>query len=186
MDKSSPGTEGCRAPSSESPLSLMPSGPNRGRTESSSPHRGCVDTASALREPWEDGDTGLWRHNKHSSQSSSESQTGRQQNRENAGGMRYRPTSLPQKGDDKQIGKESNDLVYSFLYSSISPMNICSTFPDSSVGKESACNFRRPWFDSWVGKIPWRRKRLLTPIFWPGEFHELYSSWGHKERDMTE
>ena len=24
---------------------------------------------------------------------------------------------------------------------------------------------RRPWFDSWVGKIRWRRDRLLTPVF---------------------
>ena len=23
----------------------------------------------------------------------------------------------------------------------------------------------RPQFDSWVGKIPWRRDRLLTPVF---------------------
>ena len=28
-----------------------------------------------------------------------------------------------------------------------------------------------PRFDSWVRKIPWRRKRLPTPVFWPGEFH---------------
>ena len=96
-------------------------------------------------------------------------------------------------------------------------------FPDSSVGKESTCNAGRPQFDSWVGKIcwrrdrlqyswashvaqlvkdphecgrpgfdpwvgkiPWRRERLPTPVFWPGEFHELYSSWGPKELDMTE
>ena len=39
---------------------------------------------------------------------------------------------------------------------------------------------------SWVGKIPWRRERLPTPVFWPGEFHGLYSPWGHKESDMTE
>ena len=26
-------------------------------------------------------------------------------------------------------------------------------------------------FDPWVGKIPWRRERLPTPVFWPGEFH---------------
>jgi len=26
---------------------------------------------------------------------------------------------------------------------------------------------------SWVGKMPWRRERLPTPVFWPGEFHEL-------------
>ena len=44
----------------------------------------------------------------------------------------------------------------------------------------------RPGFDVWVGKIPWRRERLPTPGFWPGEFHELYSPWGHKESDTTE
>ena len=43
-----------------------------------------------------------------------------------------------------------------------------------------------PGFNPWVGKIPWRRERLLTPVFWPGEFHGLYSPWGHKESDMTE
>ena len=37
-----------------------------------------------------------------------------------------------------------------------------------------------------VGKIPWRRERLPTPIFWPREFHGLYSSWGHKELDKAE
>ena len=24
-------------------------------------------------------------------------------------------------------------------------------------------------FDPWVGKIPWRRERLPTPVFWPGD-----------------
>jgi len=28
-------------------------------------------------------------------------------------------------------------------------------------------------FDPWVGKIPWRREWLPTPVFWPGEFHRL-------------
>ena len=32
--------------------------------------------------------------------------------------------------------------------------------------------------DPWVGKIPWRRERLPTPVVWPGEFHGLYSPWG--------
>ena len=40
-------------------------------------------------------------------------------------------------------------------------------FPGSSAGKESACNAGDPW----VRKIPWRRDRLPTPIFLPGEFH---------------
>ena len=32
-------------------------------------------------------------------------------------------------------------------------------------------------FNLWVRKIPWRRERLPTPVFWPGEFHGLYSPW---------
>ena len=40
-------------------------------------------------------------------------------------------------------------------------------------------------FDPWVGKIPWRRECLPTPVFWRGEFHGLFSPWGRKELDMT-
>ena len=97
--------------------------------------------------------------------------------------------------------------------------------PDSSVGKESACNVGDPgsipglersagegigyplqysWASlvaqlvkntpamqeilvhPWVGKIPWRRERVPTPIFWPEELRELYSPWGHKKSDVTE
>ena len=48
----------------------------------------------------------------------------------------------------------------------------------------------RPKFDSWVGKIPWRRKWQPTPVFLPGEFHgqrslESYTPWGRKESDTT-
>ena len=39
-----------------------------------------------------------------------------------------------------------------------------SHFPDSSVGEESSCNAGHP-DDSCVGKIPWRRDRLPTPVF---------------------
>ena len=42
------------------------------------------------------------------------------------------------------------------------------------------------WIWSLVGKIPLRRERLSTPVFLPGEFHGLYSPWGHRESDMTE
>ena len=45
---------------------------------------------------------------------------------------------------------------------------------------------RRPGFDPWVGKIPWKRERVPTPVFWPGEFHGLDSPWGCKELDTTE
>ena len=50
---------------------------------------------------------------------------------------------------------------------------------------------RRPGFDPWVGKIPWRRIWQPTPVLLPGESHGGrslvgYSPWGHKESDMTE
>ena len=67
-------------------------------------------------------------------------------------------------------------------------------FPGGASGKESACYCRRHTrcgFDSWDGKIPWRRKWQPTPQLLPGKFHgqrslEGYSPWGHKELDMTE
>ena len=37
------------------------------------------------------------------------------------------------------------------------------------------------WFDPWVGKIPWRRETVPTPVFWPVEFQGLYSPWSCKE-----
>ena len=45
-------------------------------------------------------------------------------------------------------------------------------------------------WETWVRSLswedPWRRKRLPTPVFWPGEFHGLCSTWGCKESDTTE
>ena len=43
-----------------------------------------------------------------------------------------------------------------------------------------------PVFSYWVRKIPWRREMLPTPVYWPGEFHGLYSPWDSKELDTTE
>ena len=44
-------------------------------------------------------------------------------------------------------------------------------------------------FDLWVRKIPWEIAKP-SPISSPGKFHGQrtlgYSSWGHKEWDMTE
>ena len=39
---------------------------------------------------------------------------------------------------------------------------------------------RETWVRSLSWEDPWRRERLPTPVFWPGEFHGLYSPWGHK------
>ena len=50
---------------------------------------------------------------------------------------------------------------------------------------------RRPRFNHWVGKMPWRREWLPTPVFLPGKSHGQwnlvgYSPWGFEELDMTE
>ena len=69
----------------------------------------------------------------------------------------------------------------------------CSSFiwlPRCLSSKESTCWYRRPRFNPWLGKIPWRREWLPIPVFLPGESHGQrslvgYSSWGRKESDMT-
>ena len=45
---------------------------------------------------------------------------------------------------------------------------------------------RRSGVDPWVGKIPRRKEWLPTAVFWPGDFHGLYSPSGRKESDTTE
>ena len=50
---------------------------------------------------------------------------------------------------------------------------------------------RRPGFNPWVGKIPWRRERQPTPVLLPGNSHGQrslvgYSPRGCKESDTTE
>ena len=44
--------------------------------------------------------------------------------------------------------------------------------------------------ETWVWSLGWEdplaKGKLPTPVFWPGEFHGLYSPWGRKEWDMTE
>ena len=63
------------------------------------------------------------------------------------------------------------------LFPKTSFLWICG-FTRSSVGKESACNAGDLRFDPWVGKIPWRRKWLPTPVILPGESHEQRSLVG--------
>jgi len=41
--------------------------------------------------------------------------------------------------------------------------------------------------ETWVRSVGWEdplekgTARLPTPVFWPGEFHRLYSAWSHRE-----
>ena len=60
------------------------------------------------------------------------------------------------------------------------------SFPCGSAGKESTHNAEDLGLIPGLGRFPWRRERLPPQVSWPGEFHGLYSSCGHKESDMTE
>ena len=62
-------------------------------------------------------------------------------------------------------------------------------FPGGSDGKESACS-AGDMVRSLGQEGPWRREWQPSPVVLPGECHGQsslagYSSWGHKESDMT-
>ena len=60
-------------------------------------------------------------------------------------------------------------------------------FPCGSAGKESPCNVGDLSSISGLGRTPGEGKGYLpTPVFWPREFHGLYSPWDRKEADTTE
>ena len=59
-----------------------------------------------------------------------------------------------------------------------------SGFPGGLAGKESACNAGDPSSIPGLGRSG--EGKGNTPVFWPGEFHGLYSPWGCKEADTTE
>ena len=59
-------------------------------------------------------------------------------------------------------------------------------FPSGSAGKESTCNAGDLGSIPGLGRSLGVRNSYPTPGFWPGEFHRLYSPWGHKESDTTE
>ena len=85
-------------------------------------------------------------------------------------------------------------LSAAFLTQSVGIFCFIIGFPGGSDGKESAYQGRRckrRGFDSWVRKIPWRRKWQSTPVFLPGRSHGQrslvgYSPRGHKESNTTE
>ena len=57
--------------------------------------------------------------------------------------------------------------------------------PGGSDGKKISLHCRRPRFDPWIRKFPWRRAWQPAPVFLPGEFQGQrslvgYSPWGHR------
>ena len=63
------------------------------------------------------------------------------------------------------------------------PHAVVRGFPGSSAGKESTCNVGHLGLIPRLGRCPGDGEQLPRPVFWPGEFHGVYSC---KELDMTE
>ena len=82
-----------------------------------------------------------------------------------------------------QLSHQGRSLCLEQLYS----QQPRGGFPCGSAGKESAHSVRS---QTWVWSLGWgdplEKGRLPTPVFWPGEFYGLYSTWGLKELDTTE
>ena len=69
-------------------------------------------------------------------------------------------------------------------------LSFCQSFLVAQLVK-ICLQCRRPRFNPWVEKIPWRSEWQPTLVFLPGKSHgqrnlESCSSWGHKELDTTE
>ena len=76
---------------------------------------------------------------------------------------------------------ENNGLKMFWTYNSTCSLGISlEDIPNSEFLSYKLCIELR--FNPWVGKAPWRRELILTPVFLPGEFHgqrglASYSSW---------
>ena len=62
---------------------------------------------------------------------------------------------------------------------------ILKPIPIDFSAKESTCQCRRYRFNPWVGKIPWRRKWQLAPVFLPGKLHGQRSLVGYSLQNHT-
>ena len=108
---------------------------------------------------------------------------------------RWQPTRLPRPWDSP--GKNTGVWVPLPSPTSKSVLIICGSqckqvFPGGSVSKKKkiCLQCRRPGFDPWVGKLPWRRKWQPTLVLLPGEsrgWRSLVgcSPWGREESDTT-
>ena len=96
------------------------------------------------------------------------------------------PGDLPDPGIEPGSPTLQADLLWNLLY-----LNLCKGLPWWLRWERICLQCRKPRFDPWVGKIPWRRKWQSTPGFLPGKSHGQrglvgYSPWSHKESETTE
>ena len=79
----------------------------------------------------------------------------------------------------------------SVVFNSLRPPGSFTRLSPGRLQERIRQQCRRPGFNPWVRKIPWRMEWQPTTIFLLGEVHRQrslagYAPWGHKESDMTE
>ena len=108
--------------------------------------------------------------------------------------------------DTLEEGKASHSSIMGFPDSSVGKESVCNAGDPGSIpgsGRSTGEGIGYPlqhslvslvaqlvknppaMQETWVEKIPRRRERLPTPVFWPGEFRGLYRPWGRKEAETT-
>ena len=98
--------------------------------------------------------------------------------------------STDEENQDPQRSKASssspNELMAEWGSSPLSQK--IRTLSTITLRRWSIClQCRRPWFNPWVEKIPWRRNGNFLPRKPHGQRSLAgYSPWGHKQLDMTE
>ena len=93
-----------------------------------------------------------------------------------------RPGVLQFTGSQRVRDDWATELNYSpikLIFKSKQTKKCEQGFPDSTSGKEPACQCRRCRFEPWVGKIPRRRPWQPTWVFLPGESHGQRSLAGY-------
>ena len=71
------------------------------------------------------------------------------------------------------------EICFSLTFYIKSSAQYYKGFPGGSDSKESTYNAGDLALNPWVGKIPWRREWLLTPVLLPGEFQGQRSLAGY-------
>ena len=75
-------------------------------------------------------------------------------------------------------GAGGNRRQYSRTSGQLQKVYHTQGFPGGSAGKEPACNAGDLGSIPGLGRSPGEGNSYPAPVFWPGEFHELYSPWG--------
>ena len=94
---------------------------------------------------------------------------------------------LETKGQQETVTQGLHIYSLTFPMRSLVFMHILIIYPITGICLQR----RRPEFDSWVRKSPWRKTRQPAPVFLPGESHGWgslvgFHLWDHTESDTTE